>query len=609
MKKTIIFSLIIIMLIHVHSVYAFSNNLFDEITLEHNPSYIVSFYDDIMKNDNEVTNYTRNNIDGFIALLGMILGEVAGKKDFNEEKPFGYMSIIPKNEDIISLLGLERLTSKEKTYFTNIFKEFYKLGYENTYYSSRYENKKKDIESGKIHGKYFGEVIGSIYGSMDYLENRTLDYSRHMLTDSKIKSEYSLNDDSEEYIIGFIDSFKDAYIKSYINSFRETRNYIKKIETSLAYENGYNVGMIKGAEQATIDYYNGKINDWTSSKPSMSFVIYNYKLMYHGYNYIENFISGYWEGYRLGYFETYTNLSQEEVINKVAIYKISQEGGVFKSKDEHLSVEIEKGTYYKEKLLYIEVMNNPNNVDNRFINISNAYKIKIINQNFEFDENKKVKISFDYYGDYKGGIYILKENYWEPLISEIKDNKITTTINPSILNENGSIFTVLIDTKFNNFYDIRGHWAKAEIENLVRKGIINGYPDGTFKPENKITRAEFLVLLSKAFKWDLPNDINNLSVFKDSSNFNIYNSREISYALGKGYVSGYSDNYFRPYNYITYKEVETIMKRILENDSFTWESIAKKIIYDKKVRSKSFDSMDNHITRAEVAYLLYDLTK
>ena len=39
--------------------------------------------------------------------------------------------------------------------------------------------------------------------------------------------------------------------------------------------------------------------------------------------------------------------------------------------------------------------------------------------------------------------------------------------------------------------DIIGHWAQYYIQPLVDSGIINGYPDGTFKPDNPITRAEF----------------------------------------------------------------------------------------------------------------------
>lgn len=46
--------------------------------------------------------------------------------------------------------------------------------------------------------------------------------------------------------------------------------------------------------------------------------------------------------------------------------------------------------------------------------------------------------------------------------------------------------------------DIAGHWAKENIQTLIEKGAIGGYPDSTFKPNNTITRAEFLAIALKS---------------------------------------------------------------------------------------------------------------
>ncbi|WP_054672587.1 S-layer homology domain-containing protein [Calditerricola satsumensis] len=48
-----------------------------------------------------------------------------------------------------------------------------------------------------------------------------------------------------------------------------------------------------------------------------------------------------------------------------------------------------------------------------------------------------------------------------------------------------------------NLSDIEKSYARAEIQALVEAGIISGYPDGTFKPTAKITRAEFAKVLAK----------------------------------------------------------------------------------------------------------------
>lgn len=46
--------------------------------------------------------------------------------------------------------------------------------------------------------------------------------------------------------------------------------------------------------------------------------------------------------------------------------------------------------------------------------------------------------------------------------------------------------------------DISGHWAEKVITQWQEKGLISGYEDGTFKPDNSVTRAEFVIMLNKA---------------------------------------------------------------------------------------------------------------
>ena len=51
-----------------------------------------------------------------------------------------------------------------------------------------------------------------------------------------------------------------------------------------------------------------------------------------------------------------------------------------------------------------------------------------------------------------------------------------------------------------DFNDIASHWAKNEISAASNNGWINGYPDGTFRPDNKITRAEAMTLVNRVLK-------------------------------------------------------------------------------------------------------------
>ena len=55
------------------------------------------------------------------------------------------------------------------------------------------------------------------------------------------------------------------------------------------------------------------------------------------------------------------------------------------------------------------------------------------------------------------------------------------------------------DTTTAPFTDIAGHWAEDTITRWADVGIVNGYPDGTFKPDEPITRAELAKIVTLAF--------------------------------------------------------------------------------------------------------------
>ncbi|MCT4584791.1 MAG: S-layer homology domain-containing protein, partial [Peptostreptococcaceae bacterium] len=109
-----------------------------------------------------------------------------------------------------------------------------------------------------------------------------------------------------------------------------------------------------------------------------------------------------------------------------------------------------------------------------------------------------------------------------------------------------------------NFSDVNNHWAAKQINSLVNRGIVSGYNDGTFKPNNYITRAEFISLINKAFNYKLVYDVD----YKDVSLKDWYYD-DLRKAKAKGYISGYEDNTIRPNNKITRQEVAVIMAKVL----------------------------------------------
>ncbi len=99
-----------------------------------------------------------------------------------------------------------------------------------------------------------------------------------------------------------------------------------------------------------------------------------------------------------------------------------------------------------------------------------------------------------------------------------------------------------------------GHWAKDEIDYLLSKEIVSGYPDGTFKPDKPITRAEFVKIINKI----IGNKGKSHVSFKDI-NENDWFYDEVAKAIKSGYVQGYGDNTFRPNNPITRQEAAKIL--------------------------------------------------
>ena len=61
------------------------------------------------------------------------------------------------------------------------------------------------------------------------------------------------------------------------------------------------------------------------------------------------------------------------------------------------------------------------------------------------------------------------------------------------------LFTSVMPAFAAQFSDLEGHWAKEYMEKLVERGIINGYSDGTIRPEGKVTAAETFVMLANLY--------------------------------------------------------------------------------------------------------------
>lgn len=109
------------------------------------------------------------------------------------------------------------------------------------------------------------------------------------------------------------------------------------------------------------------------------------------------------------------------------------------------------------------------------------------------------------------------------------------------------------------FKDIQGHWAEPQISYWLNKGVVKGYPDGTFAPQNSITRAEFITLVNKILGFNEKKQ----AKFDDVSSSDWFHE-EVSKAWAAGYLTGYEDNTIRPDKPIKREEAAVIISRLLD---------------------------------------------
>ncbi|MEN6459934.1 MAG: S-layer homology domain-containing protein [Syntrophomonas sp.] len=167
--------------------------------------------------------------------------------------------------------------------------------------------------------------------------------------------------------------------------------------------------------------------------------------------------------------------------------------------------------------------------------------------------------------------------------------------------------------------DITGHWAAAQLNNWLEKGLIQGYEDGSFKPDNNITRAEFVAVLNRALGLTAKTAI----TFSDVSS-DVWYAGDIEKAKAAAYISGYRDGTFKPDNPITRVEVAKILSSVMKLKNY--EAAAKlngyqdagdipqwgKESLNSAVIAKYFQGYSdntirplNNISRAEAVTVLY----
>lgn len=112
-----------------------------------------------------------------------------------------------------------------------------------------------------------------------------------------------------------------------------------------------------------------------------------------------------------------------------------------------------------------------------------------------------------------------------------------------------------------SYSDIKdGAWCCRAVATLTNAGVINGYTDGTFRPNAPITRAELATIIARFAKLDV-----NTKTFSDITGH--WAQKNIELAVGNGWINGYEDGTFRPNNNITRAETFAMINRVLDRQT------------------------------------------
>lgn len=556
--------------------------------------------------------------------FGQIMGRLDGYTAYQANRKNDWEKYLPRDRDLISMFELGKESREYEYGFIEIFTKAYKASFEAAFQVAKLSEKNNSYEEGLKNGDEYAKDIATLNAKKDYLLGLSNDYTREMPSDRKIIDMFNLSNESKEYQDAFLAGFEfgqstsggltlGGYMLYYNDAYREANKEFVTTPDLNGQEGGMEIGRMKGEYAAILDITLKKSNDWIRHKTDDKPIINEYGLSFQSENYSQAFIIGYWDEFMKSYNETYKRLQQDSNTVKTFTEKISIDGkgDIGIPGDDKFLVDIDPGTYYNDVIATINSIPtshvNPNS--ERHTQASEVYGLKIMNLAGTFDENKNITIKFKSYGDnVKYGIYKYHYNKWIYIPSVQEGDYLTADININNINALGNIYAVRVDNQLPIFHEVRGHWAKDEIHTYVKREVIYGYPDKTFKPNREISRGEFVTMLSRLYDWYPPFDSKNITMFLDYKDFG-YAEKAISYAAYHKIVGGYPDQTFRPQNPISYKEVEIIMARVLKDENFKWDKYAEQLIYEKRYRSKSKDSMNNKITRAEFTFLLHQLNE
>lgn len=135
-------------------------------------------------------------------------------------------------------------------------------------------------------------------------------------------------------------------------------------------------------------------------------------------------------------------------------------------------------------------------------------------------------------------------------------------------------YTLLMAMSFSSiseavvFYDIKGNWAEATINNMASMNLIGGYSDGSFKPDDQVNRAEFTAMMNQVFnKYDESANSKFIDVLPSDWFY-----KQVASGYKAGYIAGLPGNMFKPYDFVTREQAAVMITKILNISGVTTDT-------------------------------------
>lgn len=466
------------------------------------------------------------------------------------------------------------------------------------------------VADGTTYGASMGAFDGDYYGREAANANRVNNYLNDLLTDAQIVGKFFLSRDTASFQNAFIIAYRDAFQTAYQAGYREVAMSKVLAPVEAAYGHGQSLGTIQGQTEATLDFIQGRKNDWAVSYNALiakSPLLVRYNLIKETMGYRTAFSNGYKEGFMTAYITTFQeqNVTVETANKEVKQVAMREDSITFDDGVVSLMLHFPAATLYEPTNFTAFTTQNSFNYRNyssHMTPVTSKYTVSVLNSRGSVTLKKPITLSFEYYGSERAGIYQWIGNKWVYQFTTITDGSLFITIPAGTYA--GGEYAIFIDEKYKNVSDITFNWAYKEIYTLMRRGIVTDA--APFKPNDKITRGTFALMVYNTRAGVDPlgtatrviNDFDSLSWYKEAA----------KYMVNKGYMKLDASGNFNMNGLVTYADVEHMLS-VMYTRSFKWTEISDRMLTEKFTRSAGATNLNANVTKAETAFMLISVFK